>query len=349
MREVTMRDVADAAAVTPAVVSRVNSGDTTLRISKETRARVLAAISDLDFQPNTAARSLRSSRSGLIAVVVQDVSNAVYAEIIRGLQSGASKANMAILLADCESVQSSEARLSELVGGGGVDGLILQAGNSVPARLLARAGRKDMPIVLLQAQLDLRARLVVLPDAAAARLATEHLLLQGHRNIACVATASGLSFTSARLEGWRAALAGADASAVADNVFYAAQSDVAEGHRAAERLLAAHPSVTGIVCFNPLLAVGVMQCIEEMGLAVPTDVSVISVHDLSYANHLRVPLTTIATPLFEMGEQAVAVLMDSDLPPDYRTQISGSAVRLIQRESTSTPKPRTVHVLPVYE
>jgi LacI family transcriptional regulator len=114
MREVTMRDVADVAAVSPAVVSRVNNGDTTLRISEETRARVLAAISDLDFQPNTAARSLRSSRSGLIAVVVQDVSNAVYAEIIRGLQSGASKANMAILLADCESVQSQSVLLHEL-------------------------------------------------------------------------------------------------------------------------------------------------------------------------------------------------------------------------------------------
>ena len=191
----TLAQIAKAAGVSPAVVSRLLNGDKTLRISDATRGRVLGLVKEMDYTPNAAARSLRSAKSGLFALVVHDVSNPVYVEIIRGAQQAAAAHNKALLLGDASGGSASVERVVELINGGGLDGLILQAQGDAADRVLANAAKRSIPAVLMQADIDDESHLLSLPDEAAAALATEHLLELGHRAVACMCTAWGLIFS----------------------------------------------------------------------------------------------------------------------------------------------------------
>lgn len=333
----TLKDIARAAKVSPAVVSRVINKDLTLRISKETRRRVEELLETFDYAPNSAARSLRRAQSGLIAVVVHDVTNLVYSEIIRGLQSGANAGGKALILSDASNLGDRTSRISEMIGGGGVDGLILQGAGEAPDLMIARAVRNELPIVLLQAHLGIEARLLKLPDEEGAVLATDHLVGLGHRNLACIATAPGLTFTEARIAGWRNVLETAGLADVADRFCYSLPT-VTDGLAAARTILDEFPDTTGLVCFNAMIAIGAIKAAEERGLSIPEDLSIIGLHDIKLAEFLKVPLTSVAMPLFEMGQQAVGLLMDTSLPPSMETTVEHPAPRLIIRGSTGTPR-----------
>jgi len=142
----TLSVIAREAGVSSAVVSRVINRDPSLRVSKDTRERVLKAVEKLDYSPNIAAQALRSSRTGLIGILLNDVTNPVYAEIMRGAQATAVKNGKALLVFDSAMGEASAARLAEMIGGGALDALIIQAAGEVSDSVLARAaGRGPGP------------------------------------------------------------------------------------------------------------------------------------------------------------------------------------------------------------
>ena len=332
----TLADIALATGVSPAVVSRVVNRDPNLRISASTRERVLRAIKDRGYSPNVAARSLRSSRSGIVAAIVNDLANPVYSEIIRGAQSAAGKAKRALLLGDLSCGPESAAHLADLISGNGVEGLIIQASGGVNDSLLVRAARRNLPVVLLQSRLELKAHLVMLPDRAAAATATAHALGLGHRQIGCVATHAGLTFTEARRGGWESALEAADMPTTKCPIVHAG-STIADGQKAAAELLDQSPGLTALICFNVLAAVGALKEARERGLSVPRDISIVALHDIDLAAHLNPPLTTVAMPLYEMGRRAVEILCCAQGVADGETVIRSPPPRLICRGSTAAP------------
>ncbi len=332
----TLADIGLATGVSSAVVSRVVNRDPNLRISASTRERVLRAIEEHGYAPNVAARSLRSSRSGIVAAVVNDVANPVYSEIIRGAQSAAGKAKRALLLGDLSCGPESAAHLADLISGNGVDGLIIQAAGGMNDNLLVRAARRNLPVVLLQSRLELKAHLVMLPDRAAAAIATTHVLGLGHRKIGCVATHAGLTFTEARRSGWETALNAADVP-VKNCPFVHAGSTINDGHKAAAELLDQNPGLTALISFNVLAAIGALDQARERGLAVPRDISIVALHDIDLAAHLNPPLTTVAMPLFEMGRRAVEILCCAESDVSGRTVIQSPPPKLICRSSTGAP------------
>ena len=327
----TLSDIAKAAGVSTGVVSRVVNGDTTLRISKDTRDRVLKAIEDLDYTPNVAARSLRSARSAVLAFVVHDVSNSVYREILDGAQSAAAEAGKSLVLADASSSHQSPAGLLRLINGGGLDGLVIQGSGEDADEIIARAARRNMPIVALQARLTTKAHLLRVNDYEAARIAAEHLHELGHREIGCIATGEGLSFTNERLRGIKAIYPG-----FSDKNIRHSDPDVEAGALATAALLGDRPQLTALICLNVLGAVGALRTMRRLSLDVPTDLSIVAVHDLALAQDLATPLTTVQTPLFELGKIAIELVLSEGLEPRAETIIEKSP-ELILRKSTAPP------------
>ena len=332
----TLAEIARKAGVSSAVVSRIINKDGTLRVSAATRERVEATIAEMNYAPNVAAQSLRSSKSGTIAFVVHDVANPVYGEILRGAQEEVELHNKALLLGDAAAGSASNSRLAQMIGGSGVDGLILQAAGVKSDNLIVHAARREMPVVLLQADLDVGAHLILLPDSEAATMATRHLRELGHRRIACLATAPGLTFTEGRLGGWRKTM-GADAD---DALIVHSGPTAAEGEAAVRALLERQPDITGLVCFNVVAAIGALRAAKALGVRVPEDLSVISIHDVKFAEDLRVPLTVVRMPLAEMGRVAIQTVCGTDQEKKQRIGLQ-KAPELVIRESTSAPRSKT--------
>lgn len=326
---VTMAEIAKKAGVSPAVVSRVINNDKSLRIGNETRKRVEAVIRELNYAPNVVAQSLASSRSGLIAVIVHDMANPVYGEILRGAQVEANRQNKAIILGDASAGMGSNTRLARMIGGGGVEGLILQAAGEFSDEILASAVRQELPVVLLQAGMNIDAHLVRLPDKEAAIMATRHLKEIGHRRIGCLATQKGLTFTNQRLEGWYQEM-GNEAH---DQLVVHTDPHSDAGAEGALELLELCPDITAMVCFNVVAAVGAMRAIRNKGLKVPDDLSIIAIHDVKFAQDLWSPLSVVAMPLWEMGQLAVETVCSPQRKTCSHIEVK-SKPKLILREST---------------
>lgn len=329
----TLNDVAKASGVSPAVVSRVVNGDKSLRISDETRERVLNAIAQMGYTPNRAARSLRSAETGLIALVLHDVANPVYAEITRGAQSAAAAAGKAILISDGASGSEGTARMVELIGGRGVDGLILQGSRSASDLILARAAKEHLPTALLQARLGIDAPVIALPDERAGWLGTRHLIELGHKRIGLLGTAAGLSFTADRMAGWRNALLAAGLEAPDSRTAFTPPT-IDDGRAAAAAILNRDTGVTALLCCNVVSAIGALAEIQSRGLAVPADFSLVAIHDIPLAAHLSVAMTTISMPLFQLGQQAVNTVVDPHRGIETGTIVVADEPQLIVRKST---------------
>jgi len=340
-----LADVAKASKVSPAIVSRVANGDRSLKITAETRTRVEQAIREMGYRPNRAAQSLRSAESGFIALAVHDITNPVYGEIARGAGAAAARIGKALVMSDSSGRGAETTHLSEtvpdalpdtlidLVGGHGVDGLILQANGGASDQVLALAAREKTPMVVLQAEIGIGDRVVLLPDEQATRLATEHLIGLGHTRIGCLATNPGLTFTQARIAGWRRTL---EAHGVRhdDTRVVHAPATIAAGAAAAATLLARYDDITALVCCNIVPAIGAMMWLTEHGYRVPEDVSIVAIHDIPMAPFLKVAMTTVAMPLFEMGVAAVEALAGCGPGEGGPVRIIDTEPRLIVRAST---------------
>lgn len=322
----TLADIAKRAGVSAAVVSRVVNGDASLRINQETRKRVQSAIADLDYAPNIAARALRSAQSGVVALVVHDASNPVYAELTRGAQFAAAEAGKALVLADAAISPGSADSLARLISGNGLDGVVIQGSDHEADEVIARAARQDVPVVALQARLKENAHLLSLPDAAAGRMAAHHLALLGHDKVGVVATGTGLAFTESRLNGIR--------EVIAPTHLVYAEPTIDDGEAGFADLIASAPQTTGLICLNILAAIGALRVARRVGRRVPEDLSVIAIHDLALAADLAVPLTTIRMPLFDLGKRAIETLLSKPLAPTGGTMVE-ALPQLILRQSTA--------------
>ncbi|MFL2765103.1 MAG: LacI family DNA-binding transcriptional regulator [Paracoccaceae bacterium] len=326
----TMAQIARKAGVSLGVVSRIISNDKTLRVGNNTRKRVEMIIKEMNYSPNVMAQSLASSQAGTIAVVLHDIANPVYGEILRGAQIEAARQNKAIILGDASADASSNTKLAQMIGGGGVDGLILQAAGEISDEVIAGAVRQEVPIILLQADMEINAHNIQLPDKEAAIIATRHLVDLGHKRIGCLATGEGLSFTQRRHSGWCEVM-GEDANE--ELVVFAAPNS-AGGERGMLELLEKRPDITGLVCFNVVAAVGALRVAKANGFDIPKDLSIIAIHDVKFAQDLWIPLSVVSMPLWEIGEAAVRTVCAP--PPEAKTSFQlDLPPKLIIRKSTS--------------
>jgi LacI family transcriptional regulator len=319
-------------------VSRTLSGDSTLRVADATRARVLAAAQELGYVPNHAGRSLRTARSGTLALVVPDVTSAVFAELAAGAEREAAARDLAIVLGRAESLigGDSPTRLERMVRQARIDGVILQSPETVEPADLSTLGESGTPVVVINSTDDGPFSTLVLDDEAGVRTAVAHLCSLGHTLIGFVGGLATSSTGQRRAAGFRAALGAAGL-----HLEQAWMTDLgytgADGRAAADLLLARGPLPSAVVVANLNAALGVLATIHSRGLRVPADVSIVALHDVWYADATWPPITTVRMPLAELGAAAVVRVVDRGGEVTHTTVRRPEPV-LVLRQSTSSPR-----------
>lgn len=333
----TINDVARRAGVAPSIVSRLLNDDPRLRIRDATECRILAAVRELNYRPNSAARSLRLARSSTLGLVMHDITNPVYGEIMRGAQQAATEAGYALLLGDADALARNEEAVSHLLGEQRIDGLLLQRSTYASDRLLMRNRPRDLPVVLLNDWSRGPLSSVALDDRAGALLAMHHLLGLGHTQIAFIGVGTSYRSTERR-RAYFASLRDAGL-AVRDEWVVSGGAESNTGRNAMAALFSSLPYPSAVFVANLNAAVGAVRWAFESGLSVPEDVSIVALHDAWFAEQLNPPLTTVSMPLREMGRAAVLQLC-GELDGESRRHIAVTSPQPVLNERASSAPPR---------
>ncbi|MEU1128016.1 LacI family DNA-binding transcriptional regulator [Streptomyces sp. NPDC005899] len=328
-----LKDVAALAGVSVRTVSNVVSNATA--VAPATRARVLAAVEELGYRPNLAARNLRQGRTGLVGLVVPEIHSPYFGALAGLLIDAAQRRGWTVLLERTGGRADLERRLLDGSEGHQVDGMIISPWSTSPAELASLSG--GLPLVVLgEMEPDGSIDHVALDNVAAARTAARHLASLGRRRIAAVGLQSRLGHGTAeqRAEGFRRGLAEAGLAPVAE--VEVADLHRAEGARAMRELLAADAPPDAVFCFSDELALGALRAAAEQGRRVPQDVALMGFDDIEDGRFAVPSLTTIAPDKEQIAERAVQCLTERVLGrlgtmPARRIVVPH---RLLAREST---------------
>lgn len=307
----TIVDVARLAGVSKSTVSRVLTGGP---VSEETRARVLAAMRELDYEPNAVARGLVSRRSKLIGVLISDVADPYYSELMQGMEDAASERRYDLLIYSTRWEEERELAYLRRLASRHVDGVIIVGGRSVTGSAFVRACRElvgeGRPLLFIDRGLGRgEVPVIEVDNVRAAKEATEHLIALGHRRIAHIAGPADVSAARQRTAGYRAALA---AAGIPWDPALLVRGDFRKesGQAATQRLLSLERPPTAIFAGNDLMALGAWKAILEHGLRVPRDVALVGFDDVALLALAEVPLTTVRQPRHAMGRRAVELLIE---------------------------------------
>jgi LacI family transcriptional regulator len=334
---ITIRDVARRAGVSVATVSRVLNGSGLVR--DETRQRVEEIAAELNYTPNTAARSLITRRTSTFGVVLPDLYGEFFSEVIRGMDPLARGRGYHLLLSSSHDDQR-EIQFALGAMRGRVDGLVVMSPN-VPAAALAASLPSDLPVVLLNCDAAGSAfHAIQVDNFGGARAMVLHLAEAGHQRIGMVCGGAANFDARERLRGYHAALA--EAGLEGADGRWEAQGDFTEagGWRAALELVRRPDAPTALFCANDSMAVGALSALREAGFRVPGEVAVAGFDDIPIARYMSPPLTSVHVDVHRLGERAVELLCDalaggSAAAPEQEVL----ATRLVVRRSCGAPAP----------
>lgn len=333
---VSIRDVAAAAGVSVATVSRVLSPATAdVPMRKETRHKVERAIDQLGYRPNDLARALLQHRTAAIGLVVPDISNPYYPPLVRGVEDVASSHGYRVVLCNTDRDPAKISGYLDTLIKTRVDGIVVAGGGwtDVPDRT-AVLGTYRTGLVAVGRHLTAHPS-VRIDNVAASRAAAEHLIGLGHRRIAFLGGPASSTTVQDRAQGYRDALKVADLAGSAPAVRY---GDFVEesGYAATRELLDTGLPPTALLCANDRIALGAYAAVADAGRRVPRDVSVIGFDDTPIARFVRPTLTTVAIPTYEMGGAAVRLLL-AQLEGSAEPKLQIMPTRLVVRNSVAPP------------
>jgi DNA-binding LacI/PurR family transcriptional regulator len=303
-RAVLLSDVAAVVGVSAMTVSRVLN--TPERVHPETRARVLAAVRELGYRPNSAARQLATGRSGVLGVVSFDTTLYGPASTLYAIEQAARLHDYVVSIASLNSLDRvSIGEGVERLRSQSVDGIIVVAPHVSAADGLRHLS-PNLPVVAVDAGEALPVPVVMVDQKGGAARATKHLLSLGHETVWHLSGPGNWVDARGRVEGWRAVLE-AEGRPVPEVLAgdWSAQSGFQLGRR-----IAADPSVTAVFVANDQMAVGVLRALREAGLRVPEDVSVVGFDDIPEASYYWPPLTTVRQDFREVGKHAFQMLLE---------------------------------------
>ena len=330
-----LADVAALAGVSTATVSRALNQPAA--VTPQLRARVQSAVEELGYVPYGPARALASRRSYTIGAVVPTIDNAIFARNIQALQARLFDAGFTLLLASSEYDYPREVREVQSLVERGIDGLML-VGEMRDESVYELLDKKRVPYINTWIYREESPHPCVgFDNAQAAHQIGSYLLDIGHRSIAMVAgIREGNDRAAARIDGVTASLAERglrfERGQLVEYEYH-----IAEGRRAASRLLASPNRPTAIVCGNDVLALGVLFECRARGVQVPREISITGFDDLDLAANIDPPLTTIRVPAAEMGRHAAEFLLArlEKSPAPEKTELPAT---LVVRETTAPPR-----------
>ncbi len=330
-RSVRIKDVAQRAQVSVATVSRVLNGDP--KVDPELGRRVRAAVDALGYRPNRLARNLRRQHMEALGIVVPDIENPHFAEVVRVVEVVALTAGYRVLVCNTDEDGARQKAYLSMLADERVSGIILSP--SDPDGSIDELRELGIPVVTIDRALTRATTdLIVADNVPAVQTATQRLIDAGHRRIAFVGGRSEVETGSERQEGYLAAVERAALDRiVVDGGF---RRDAAR--EAVRGLLGRPDSPSALVVANNLMALGALQAIRDCGLRVPDDISVIAVDNPDWAELLDPPLTVLAQPIRPMATQAAELLIRRAAGEEFEPVHQVYPLELIIRRSDGTAR-----------
>lgn len=323
MARVRLVDIAERVGVSTKTVSNVVNG--TGWVGESVRAQVLAAIDELGYRPNLAARQLRSGSSGLLGLCVPNLQEPYFAEFASELVDAAQLRRLTVLVTQSKGDHSVELDMLDGTSLPALDGLVFSPLAVTPEEVENR--RSSMPLVLIGEHGETLASSTVChvgPDnAAAAEHATQYLLESGRRRIAAIGLQTQVADTAVRrFEGYRRALEKAGLALDPDLLIEVGRYNRAEGSQAIETLIARGPEFDGVFCFTDTLAFGALHTLGMHGIAVPDDVMLVGYDNIDESRFTVPPLTTVDSGVSKACSLILDVMAGThEVPADGRITV----------------------------
>jgi LacI family transcriptional regulator len=338
-RVVTIKDVAREAGVSVGTASQALRESPAVRDA--TRRRVQVVAKRLRYQPSALARGLVTRRTHTVGLLISDIANPFFIRAVRAIEDVAQENGYNVILCNTDEDAAKEAQYLRVLMEKRVDGIILAT--TAGSRQMVRDVRwRRIPLVLFDRELPgVATDLVKVDGVTGGRLATEHLLRLGHRRIAIIHGPVVRSTGAERLQGYLEALRAAgvrpDPALIQEGNF---KQD--SGRTGAQRLLALSPPPTALFCTNNLMTVGALQTLGEQGVRIPADLSLIGYDDMEWWTLTHPPLTTVGQPVYELGREAMRLLLAQiEAPGRRRAQRVVLKPELLARASCGPPRAST--------
>jgi LacI family transcriptional regulator len=313
-----IKEVAKRAGVSVGTVSHFLTG--AFSVSPDRSDRILAAMRHLDYHPNDVARSLKLSKSHMLGMVVSDITNPFFSQLVRGAEDAALQRNYLLLTFNTDDRVEREMQFLTVLRKRRVDGVLLViAPSQVFPYHVKELIATGTPVVCLdRVPRGLRVDSVTVDNIRGSRECVRHLIDEGHRRIAILTGSLLLQTARERLKGYKQALTGRnlaiDPALVCEGNFR-----MDSGYQIARNLLVRADRPTAMFVSNGLMALGVLKAMSELGLECPREVALASFDDLALAEVLRPPLTTVMQPAYEIGRRGVELLMHRIAPRTTKT------------------------------
>ncbi|AVF36607.1 DNA-binding transcriptional regulator CytR [Rahnella sikkimica] len=331
----TMKDVAEQAGVSTATVSRALMNPE--KVSASTRQKVDQAVMAVGYSPHALSRNLKRNESRTILVIVPDICDPFFADLIKGIERTAAENGYLVLIGDCAQQNQQEKTFINLIITKQIDGMLL-LGSDLPFDASKEEQRNLPPMVMAnEFAPELELPTVHIDNLTAAFEAVHYLLNLGHQRIACIEGPKHMPLCQYRSQGYIQALR---RNGISVENALTAQGDFSyeSGAQAVTELMALPSPPTAIFCHNDIMAIGAMFQAKKMGLRIPQDLSVVGFDDIKASQFTDPPLTTVAQPRFQLGRQAMLLLLEQ---LQGNPGQSGSLLldsELVVRESTAAPK-----------
>jgi LacI family transcriptional regulator len=304
----TIKEVAKRARVSVGTVSNVLSG--VVPVSPELRTRVLNAIKKLQYEPNQVARSLKIRQTKMIGMLVPDITNPFFPQVIRGAEDAALVNGYLLVTFNTDDRVDREQQVLSVLRGRRVDGILLViAPNETDASHITNALAAGIPIIALDRLPDnIALDSVTVDNRQSARACVRHLIEAGHRKIGIIHGSTTLQTGRDRLQGYRQAMKEAGIAVDAAHV-KGGNFRVEAGYRLCLELLSSENRPTAIFVTNGMMTIGALKAMEELGVRCPGEVALASFDDFLGADAFRPHLTTVAQPAYEIGKRGAELLI----------------------------------------
>lgn len=326
-----MKDVARIAGVSTSTVSHVINNNRF--VSESIREKVNAAIRQLNYAPSALARSLKLNQTRTIGMLITSSSNPFYSEVVQGVERSCYERGYSLILCNTDGDEERMNRCIETLMQKRVDGLIVMftENHSPSQETLSRY--PSVPVVMMDWAPFAGVNDIIQENAfIGGKMATDYLIAQGYRHIACITGPLDKTTSQQRLDGYRQAINDAGLT-LRDDFAVTGDFEFAGGLAAMEKLLALPQPPDAVFAGNDAMAVGVYQALYQRGLRVPQDVAVMGYDDIQLAQYMTPPLTTIHQPKDALGELAIDTLLHRLKDPEAEAQILVLTPELVVRGS----------------
>lgn len=333
-RRPTIHEVALEAGVSTGTVSRVAAGNGS--VAEETRARVISAMAKVGYQPNAAARAMRTNVSKTIGMLIPDILSPTFIRVAAGAESVLAPAGYMLLSVSSNRSSAREVAFLQAARQRQMDGLIISISDETAADTIRELNLTEMPMVILDREAAARADVVSSEHMLVMQSAVEHLISLGHRRIGFVGPTQKIRPGRERVTGYRRAHAAANLP-VDERLVRTKTQNSEYGQFETHDLLSGEDPPTALIAGSSDIFYGALRAIRMLDLQIPRDLSVIGVDDVLLADLLGPPITVIARDVVKSGQEAARLILERLRNPDQPPRRIMLGSELVLRRSTAAP------------